>query len=111
MATQRWVKNSKGEYVVEERKTYSPSELIGIARIMHEAQAKARATIYTGHPALPMYTKWEHLAQPVIDATVKGLKERIEREGLRGYLERKRPEVGDALTDRIISELRDNGYL
>ncbi|GAI63794.1 unnamed protein product, partial [marine sediment metagenome] len=90
-------------------RVYSMDELAEIAKIMYECTARKTATIYT--PTGPVYTKWENFSQPERERAIHGLKERIEREGLRGYLERKRPMAGDVLTNEIISELEVKGFL
>lgn len=90
-----------------ERK-YSPSELAEIAKVFYEAQAGRRANVYAFYP---LYTRWENLTQSQRDESIRGLQERIERESLTGYLERKRPQVGALLTDVIITELKRRGYL
>lgn len=91
------------------KKKYTLSELTEIAKIFYTAQASSRATIYAG--IYPLYTKWENLTPDRREITIRGLEERIEREGLKGYLERKRPQVGDVLTETIVSELKRKGYL
>lgn len=90
------------------KRKYTLPELAEIAKVFYEAQARRRATIYAWSP---MYTRWENLAQSQRDEAIRGLQERIERESLTGYLERKRPQVGDVLTEEIISELKHKGYL
>jgi len=91
------------------KREYAPPELAEIAKGFYEITARTTATVYT--PTGPMYTRWENLTQEKRDQTIEGLKTRIEREGLRGYLERKRPVAGDTLTEEIISELKHEGYL
>ena len=91
------------------KRNYTLPELTEIAKILYEAQARERARIYAG--VQPVYTEWEYLTPKERDRAIHGLEERIKREGLRGYLERKRPEVGDKLTETIISELKAKGYL
>lgn len=90
-------------------RVYTPSELAEITKVFYEAQARRRATIYAG--LTPVYTRWEDLTQSQRDEAIRGLQERIEREGLEGYLERKRPVVGDELTEEIVHELERQGYL
>jgi len=92
----------------EVKREYTPQELAGIAKVFYEAQTRRRQPYL---PLLPLYTSWESLAQSQRDETIRGLQERIEREGLEGYLERKRPEVGDELTEEIVHELERQGYL
>lgn len=91
------------------KKKYTLSELTEIAEIFYTAQAISRVTIYAG--IHPIYTKWETLTKLERDTVIRGLEERIEREGLKGYLERKRPEVGNVLTETIIARLKRKGYL
>ena len=90
------------------KRRYTLPELAEMARIFYEAQAGRRATIYAW---TPLYTRWGNLTQSQREETIRGLQERIEREDLMGYLERKRPQVGDPLTEEIISELKHKGYL
>jgi len=92
----------------KEERTYTLPELTEIAKIFYEAQMAQRATVYAW---TPMYTRWENLTPEVRAKTIHGLEERIERECLRGYLERKRPIVGYKLTEAIISELERANYL
>ncbi|MBA7696188.1 hypothetical protein ES703_104831 [subsurface metagenome] len=92
----------------EAKKEYTPPELAEIAKVFYEVQTRRRATVYTW---FPIYTSWENLAQSQRDEAIRGLQERIEREGLEGYLERKRPVVGDELTEEIVHELERGGYL
>lgn len=91
------------------RKAYTPSELADIARIFYETMGIKTATVFTSTG--PLYGKWENLTQPQRDQAIEGLRVRIEREGLLGYLERKRPAAGDELTNSIIAQLRAKGYL
>ncbi len=93
----------------EAKRVYTPPELAKIAEVFYEAQARRKATIYAG--LSPMYTRWENLTQSQRDETIRGLQERIEREGLKGYLERKRSVVGDELTEEIVHGLERRGYL
>jgi len=90
------------------KREYTPPELAEIARVFYEAQAGRRATVYA---FFPLYTRWENLTQSQRDETIRGLQQRIEKESLLSYLERKRPVVGDLLTDVIIAELKHRGYL
>ncbi|MBA7552072.1 hypothetical protein ES705_44625 [subsurface metagenome] len=103
----RKLSNVESEIERAKRK-YTPAELAEMAKIFYEVQMGRRATIYAW---TPMYTRWENLAQSQRDEATRGLQERIERESLTGYLERKRPLVGDVLTKEIISELKRKGYL
>jgi len=92
------------------KRKYTPAELVKIAEVFYVAQASQRATVYAG--LSPMYTRWEDLTQSQRDGAIRGLHERIiDQETLIGYLERKRPQVGDVLTEEIISELKRKGYL
>lgn len=88
---------------------YTEEEVADIARIFYEETARASATIYI--PTGPIYTLWGDLTQTQRDQTIKGLKLRIAREGLRGYIERKRSLVGNLLTNNIIRKLESRGYL
>jgi len=92
----------------EAKREYTPRELAGIAKVFYEAQTRRRATVFAW---TPLYTSWESLAQIQRDETIRGLQGRIEREGLEGYLERKRPEAGAELTEEIVHELERQGYL
>ena len=89
-------------------RTYTPPELADIAQVFYEqSEATERGGIF-----FPLYVRpWESLAQRERDETISGLQARIDREGLKGYLERKRPQVGDDLPDRIYAALWDLGYL
>jgi len=90
------------------KRKYTLLELAGIAEVFYAAQARGRATIYT---FTPVYTSWGGLTQSQRDEAIRGLRERIEREGLEGYLERKRPVVGDELTEEVVRGLERQGYL
>jgi len=91
------------------KRRYTLPELTEIARIFYEAQSSLRTTLYAG--IYPLYPSWESLTPEKRDRIIHGLEERIGQEGLKGYLERKRPQVGDVLTETIISSLRCKGYL
>lgn len=91
-----------------EKRSYTRSELTEMAKIFYEVQMRQTATIYAW---TPIYTSWKNLTPDERDRAVQGLKERIELEGLVSYLERKRPRVGDAVTNEIISELKRQSYL
>jgi len=107
---QAWVDEVGLRYPYEEqRKTFTPQELADIARIIYEATAAKTATVFT--PAGPLYTRWWDLPPGQREQAVEGLRQRIEREGLLGYLERKRPAAGDELTDSIVRRLQEEGYL
>lgn len=105
-ATVAGIREAANKYLGEAPKALP--ELTEIAKIFYEAEMPQRATIYAW---TPIYTKWENLTQSQRDEAIRGLEERIEREGLRGYLERKRPVVGDKLTETIISALERANYL
>lgn len=81
----------------QSKESYTPPELADIARIFYDTNSAKRA--------------WEDLSQAQRDEAIEGLRVRIEREGLLGYLERKRPAAGDELTNSIITQLRAKGYL
>lgn len=99
---------SKESSSEQAKRKYTPPELAEIAKVFYGAQARRRATVFA---FTPIFTSWDGLTQSQRDETIRGLQERIERESLTGYLERKRPQVGDALTEEIISELKRKGYL
>ncbi len=91
------------------REAYTPSELADIAEIFYETTGIKTATVFAG--LHPLYKKWQDLTQSERDQTIEGLRVRIEREGLLGYLERKRAAAGDELTNSIIAQLTAKGYL
>jgi len=100
---------AKGEPESEQAKRrYTPPELAEIARIFYEAQASRSSTVFA---FIPIYRSWASLDQSQRDETISGLQERIERESLKGYLERKRPQIGEELTEAIIHQLERGGYL
>ncbi len=90
-----------------ERK-YTSAELAEIAKSFYEAQAGRTSKLFA---FAPVYIAWKDLEQSQRDQAIEGLQTRIEREGLRGYLERKRPQVGDPVTEEVISALKRRGYL
>ncbi|MBA7649414.1 hypothetical protein ES703_57211 [subsurface metagenome] len=82
------------------------TELHKIAKIFYEITAPRTCNVFATYPCpRPLYTPWADIAPEVKKQTVEGLKSRIEKEGLRGYLERKRPLVGSEITDEIIRTL------
>lgn len=93
----------------QSKESYTTSELDDIARIFYDTSSAKRATTFAG--LRPLYEKWEDLSQAQRDEAIEGLRVRIEREGLLGYLERKRPAAGNELTDSIITQLKAKGYL
>ncbi len=99
------IKESSSE---QAKRKYTLPELAGIAKVFYEAQTRRRATVFA---FTPIYTRWDGLTQSQGDEVIRGLQERIEREGLEGYLERKRPVVGNELTEEIVHELERQGYL
>ncbi len=90
-----------------ERK-YTPEDLDAIAKIFYHVQASRIGNVYA---FTPVYINWKDLEQSQRDQSIEGLKTRIEQETLTGYLERKRPQVGDDITVAIITSLKRGGYL
>jgi len=100
---------SKESSSEQAKRKYTMPELAGIAKVFYDAQARRRAP--TLFAFTPIHTSWGDLTQGLRDESIRGLQERIEREGLEGYLERKRAVAGDELTEEIVRGLEDQGYL
>jgi len=89
---------------------YTTAELEKIAEIMYETIAQARVNVYDAR-GQAIYVHWENLSDSEKNRAASELEKRIKREGLLGYLERKRPAVGDMVTNSIISELKSRKLL
>ena len=91
-------------------RTYTVTELYEIASIFYAAEAQRTASIYAGLRPLTGPSFYE-LPIATQEATVDGLKQRIDRETLPGYLDRKKRQVGVAVIKPIEDELKQRGLL
>ena len=92
------------------KKEYTGKELYQIAAVFFDITSRKTCNVFDGK-GMPFCKSFSDLDEPTKRQTVDGLKSRIDREGLDGYLERKRPQVGDETTNSIISALRKKGLL
>lgn len=91
-------------------KTYTEKELYEIASVFYDTEAQRHPSIYIGlRPATgPSFYELPAATQK---ATVEGLKQRIEKETLPGYLERKKRQVGANIIQPIVDILEGEGLL
>jgi len=87
-------------------------ELSKVAEIIYDTTAIHSCSIFDGK-GTPICRTWRDLSLWEKETAKRGLKERIEREGLIGYLERKKREVPEAtpIYERIIGRLKREGLL
>ena len=88
------------------------SDLEGISQIMYDIASTMSCNIFDGG-GLPICKQWVHLSAFERDTAKRGLKERITRETLSGYLERKKREVPAAklIYDETINKLKAKKYI
>ena len=91
-------------------RTYTEDELYEIASVFYNIETRRTPTIFSGLRPLtgPSFNELPDSAQR---ATVEGLRQRIERETLPGYLARKRRQVGTDVIKPAEDELRERGLL
>ena len=91
---------------------YSEKDLERIAAIMYDIAATASCTVYDGR-GLPICRQWPDLSTSEKESSVNGLRQRVQRETLPGYFERKRREVPAAsqIYERTIQRLKELGLL
>ena len=91
---------------------YSEKELERIAAIMYDIAAQASCTIFDGRGS-PICREWRDLSPSEREQTVSGLRQRVQRETLPGYFERKKKEVPTAsqIYERTIRSLKEGGLL
>ena len=93
----------------KEPRRYTEAEIAEITRSVHDTVASETATVFAG--LRPMYTKFEDLPAAHLNQALVGMKQRIENEGLEGYIARKRKDWGDRATNAALQELKSKGLL
>ena len=93
-------------------RVYTEAELERIASIMYDIAAVRSCTIYDMRGA-PICTMWHNLSPSEKSTSIQGLKQRIERETLPGYFERKKKQVpaATAIYEDTIKELKRAGLM
>ncbi|KKL97642.1 hypothetical protein LCGC14_1832430 [marine sediment metagenome] len=93
----------------EGSRRYTDAEIAEITGSVHDTVARETSTVIAGFR--PMYTKFEHLPAAQLNQALEGMKQRIENEGLEGYIARKRKDWGDGATNAALQELKRKGLL
>jgi hypothetical protein len=89
---------------------YTEKELYEIASIFYNIETHRNPTVFAG--IQPLYgSSFYELAPDIQKRTVEGLKQRIDRETLLGYLDRKKKQLGAAVIEPVESELAKRGLL
>lgn len=78
--------------------------------LIFDTVGRITATVFDGR-GLAISRTFDSLTPDEQQQGVQGLKVRIENEGLRDYIDRKRPDWGSQATDRVIEVLSSRGLL
>ena len=90
-------------------RTYTQEEIKEIAEGVYDTAASMTATVYA--QARPIYRSFGSLSQEEKEMAHRGMEDRIKREGLLGYIERKRSVWGNRATDAVVSRLKSRGFI
>lgn len=93
-------------------RNFTEKDLDRIATIMYNIASSNACNVYDGH-GLPICRMWDDLSNFEKRTSTQGLKERIERETLSGYFERKKNHVPAAtgIYEETIRALKAEGFL
>ncbi len=93
----------------KEPRRYTEAEIAEITRSVHDTVTRETGPLFVG--LRPMYTEFEHLPAAQLEQALESMKQRIENEGLEGYIARKRKDWGDRATNSALQELKSKGLL